>query len=55
MWYRRAADLGNALGMVDPGLLYAQGRGVERNEVAAVALYRRAVNLGHAMGMNNLA
>ena len=55
MWYRRAADLGNAFGMMDLALLYAQGKGVQRDDAAAVALNRKAASLGNSMAMNNLA
>ena len=55
MWYRRAADLGNAFGMVDLALLYSQGKGVQKDEATAVALNRKAASLGNSMAMNNLA
>jgi TPR repeat protein len=41
--------------MVNYALLQVQGKGVDKNEVAAVALYRRAVALGNSTAMNNLA
>ena len=55
MLYKRAADLGNAFGMVDLALLHVQGKGVEKDEPAAVALNRKAASLGNAIAMNNLA
>jgi TPR repeat protein len=45
MWYKRAADLGNSYGMMDLALLYSQGKGVQRDDVAAVALNGKAVSL----------
>jgi TPR repeat protein len=36
-------------------LLHVQGKGVEKDEAAAVALYRKAVTLGNSTAMNNLA
>ncbi len=34
-WYRKAAEAGNAKGMVKLGLLYAKGRGVAEDDVEA--------------------
>jgi TPR repeat protein len=41
--------------MVNLGLMHVAGKGVEKDEAAAVALYRRAVGLGNSTAMNNLA
>jgi TPR repeat protein len=41
--------------MTGLALLYVQGRGRQRDDVAAVVLNRKAVSLGNAMAMNNLA
>ena len=54
-WYKRAADLGNSAGMVNLGFMHQQGKGVERNDIAAVGLYRRAAAEGNPSGIHNLA
>jgi TPR repeat protein len=54
-WYQRAAALGNAAGMVNLGFMHQQGKGVERNDITAVALYRQAAAEGNSTGMHNLA
>ena len=41
------------MGMVNLALLYAEGKGVERNEAAAVSLYQKAKGLGNTMAMYN--
>ena len=41
--------------MADLALLHVQGKGVEKNEAAAVALYRKSASLGNSAAMNNLA
>jgi TPR repeat protein len=53
--YRRAADLNNAAGMVNLALLHVQGKGVEKDEPAAIALYRKALTYGNLTALNNLA
>jgi hypothetical protein len=48
--YRRAADDGNPVAMVNLGNLYATGRGVPPSDAEAVAWYRKAAELGNAGG-----
>jgi TPR repeat protein len=41
--------------MVNLGVLYQRGNGVEKNEAEAAALYRRAADMNQPAGMHNLA
>jgi TPR repeat protein len=52
--YSKAASLGNADGMNNVGLLYAKGKGVAKDPVAARQWYEKAADKGHASGMANL-
>ena len=42
IWYRRAADRGNAAAQNNLGALYADGKGVPRDEAEAFKLFLRA-------------
>ncbi|MFM0040985.1 tetratricopeptide repeat protein [Paraburkholderia sediminicola] len=42
VWFRKAADQGNALGEYQVGQSYEAGRGVKKNETEAVVWYRKA-------------
>jgi hypothetical protein len=52
--YRRAAEGGNPVAMVNLGNLYATGRGVPPSDVEAVAWYRKAAELGNPGGQRAL-
>jgi TPR repeat protein len=54
-WYRKAAEAGNARGMNSLGVMYENGRGVDKDDVQAVSWYRKAAEAGDTLGMNNLA
>ena len=41
--------------MVNLGFMHQQGKGVEHNDITAVALYRRAAAEGNSTGVHNLA
>ena len=47
-WYRKAAELGAECGSLDLGRLYAAGKAVPQDSVAAAALYRAAGEIGSA-------
>ena len=48
--YRQAAAQGYAAAQSNLGSLYAEGRGVARDEAEAVRLYRQAAAQGYACG-----
>ena len=48
MWYRKAADQGNAAAQNSLGLLYYYGNGVEENNEEAVKWFRKAAEQGNA-------
>eukprot|EP00534_Pseudo-nitzschia_fraudulenta_P008011 CAMPEP_0201143318 /NCGR_PEP_ID=MMETSP0851-20130426/5080_1 /ASSEMBLY_ACC=CAM_ASM_000631 /TAXON_ID=183588 /ORGANISM="Pseudo-nitzschia fraudulenta, Strain WWA7" /LENGTH=318 /DNA_ID=CAMNT_0047417515 /DNA_START=132 /DNA_END=1088 /DNA_ORIENTATION=+ len=47
-WFERAAQKGNIESMVELGLCYELGCGVEQSDEQALDWYTRAANLGHA-------
>jgi TPR repeat protein len=53
-WYRRAAEQGAAKAQFTLGVMYANGQGMPRDDVLAVAWYRRAAEQGDASAQNNL-
>jgi len=55
MWYQRAADTGNTSAMNNLGLLYMNGRGVDRDPTKGAALFRKAADAGNRDAMRNLA
>ena len=54
VYYRRAADLGDASAISNLGWMYQEGRGVARDDAEAVRLYRKAADMGVASAINNL-
>jgi hypothetical protein len=53
-WYRKAAEQGYAAGQTNLGYMYANGRGVAKDDTEAVEWYRKAAEQGNALGQNNL-
>ena len=53
-WYRNAADQGYAAAEFNVGLLYATGKGVEKNEAEAAKWYRKAADQGSAVAQYHL-
>ena len=53
-YYRQAADMGNCDAMVNLGLLYQDGYGVEQNESQAVHWFTQAAQLGDDAAQFNL-
>lgn len=47
LWYRRAADQGNADALFYLGDMFEQGHGVPQSDAEAVRLYRKAADQGH--------
>jgi TPR repeat protein len=54
LWYRRAADAGYAVAQSNLGVMYADGKGLAKDEAQAVRLYRLAADQGSAVGQTNL-
>ncbi|MBI3563398.1 MAG: SEL1-like repeat protein [Gammaproteobacteria bacterium] len=54
-WYRKAAELDNALAQYNLGLLYENGRGVKQDYAEAVSWYRKSAEQDYASAQNNLA
>ncbi len=48
MWYRLAADQGNASAQYNLALMYHHGQGVPQDYAEAARWYRRAADEGHA-------
>ena len=55
MWYREAAEQGNADAQYALGRMYYNGEGVPRDEAEAVHWFRMAAELGHAEAQDQLA
>jgi TPR repeat protein len=55
MWYRRAADLGNASAQFNLAVSYDEGDGVEVDHVKAFELYQKAAAQDHPAAQFNLA
>ncbi|CAG8494355.1 3330_t:CDS:1 [Ambispora leptoticha] len=53
LWYKKAAENGDALGQNELGACYGMGRGVKQNNDLAVHWYRKAAHGGSAMGQFN--
>ena len=51
---RRAADQGNADAQFNLGVMYAEGRGVPRDDAEAARWYRCAADQGEAAAQFNL-
>jgi TPR repeat protein len=54
VWYRKAAEQGDAAAQCNLGVKYAHGRGVEKDEAEAVVWYRKAAEQGDAAAQCNL-
>jgi TPR repeat protein len=52
--YKKAAELGNDIAMVNLGWAYARGNGITKDVVTAFEWYKKAVELGNPKGMYNL-
>src|SRR5438128_6298762 len=53
--WRKAADKGSSLAMVELGVAYGTGTGVARDEAQARKLFERAAEAGNPRGVSNLA
>jgi len=53
-WYRKAAEAGDAAGMVSLAQAYGFGRGLARDDVQAVMWFRKAADAGDAVAMGFL-
>ena len=53
-WFRKAAEQGNARGEFFLGILYAEGKGVPKNENAAIQWLTKAAKQGHEDAQNLL-
>jgi TPR repeat protein len=53
-WYQKAADSDYPEAMNNLGIMYTNGRGVERNDAEALRLFRKAVDRGSADAITNL-
>ena len=54
MWFRRAAERGNAAAQYNMGASYATGVGVEKNDAEAAKWFHRAADQGMAFAELNL-
>ncbi|MBH31967.1 MAG: hypothetical protein CMG71_08315 [Candidatus Marinimicrobia bacterium] len=54
VWYRKAAEQGDAGAQVNLGNAYDFGEGVRKNAKQAVAWYRKSAEQGHAIAQFNL-
>jgi TPR repeat protein len=54
-WYKTAADAGDPLAYFNVGALYQSGRGVERDESAAIEWFQSGAELGDPYSMIALA
>ncbi|MFC2967554.1 tetratricopeptide repeat protein [Acidimangrovimonas pyrenivorans] len=52
--YGKDCAAGDAVGCVNLGAAYADGKGVRRDVAKAVTLLRKSCNAGSALGCNNL-
>lgn len=48
IWFRKAAEQGNALAQGNLGAMYANGQGVAQDYAQAAACYRKAAEQGNA-------
>jgi uncharacterized protein len=53
--WRKAADKGSTSAIIELGVLYGTGAGVERDEAQARKLFERAAQAGNPRGVTNLA
>jgi TPR repeat protein len=54
-WFRKAAEQGLATAQYNLAVMYANGRGVTKDDQEAVTWYRRAAEQGLALAQHNLA
>ena len=54
MWYRKAADQGDAQAEFNVGAMYASGAGVEPDQSEAFKWYQKSAEHGFAMAQHNL-
>ena len=54
MWYRKAAEQGNAKGLANLGSMYGRGRGVAQNFKEAYIWFALAVGLGEVKALESL-
>ena len=54
-WYRMAAEQGDPKGQLNLGVLYINGRGMEKDEARAAFWFRRAAEQGDLHAQNNIA
>jgi TPR repeat protein len=54
VWYRKAADQGDASAQNNLGFMYHRGRGVPQDYAAAAVWYRKAADQGNASAQNDL-
>ena len=50
-WFRKAADAGHAGGMTQLGIMYDQGKGVEKDDSEAFKLFSKAAEAGNVNSM----
>jgi len=55
IWYKKAADQGLPASLTNLGILYAEGRGVDKSLDQAAALWKTAADAGHPVAQFNLA
>lgn len=53
-WYKKAADLGDARGMLNYGWCLETGTGINMDKEQAVSYYHKAAELGNGTAANNL-
>jgi TPR repeat protein len=55
IWYRKAAEAGNAIGMSNLGSMYQNGEGgLAKDDAQAVIWYRKAAEAGSELAKSNL-
>ena len=54
LWYKKAAEQGNAVAYNNLGLHYLNGQGVEQNHSMAAEYFTMAAQMGDADGQYNL-
>jgi len=54
VWYRKAADQGNASAQNNLAVMYRKGQGVPQSDKEAVKWYRKAAEQGNTKAQHNL-
>ena len=54
IWYRKAADHGDAGAQTSLGLMYASGEGVRQDQAQAAIWFRKAADQGDALAQTSL-